>query len=190
MIKEIQLIKMRKDIEYLTKNYFHSRTAMSKALCVVPKVLSDIEKGVIPQDAKFIFLLEQIKFIKKQIQEAEDYDPNLKETLKGIRKINRMTQAQCADKIGIDPKTLWNFENDIKVSFKSKQKIKYFIEQIKTTDGTYSKLVRQYRKNNLLNQQEFAIQCGISFRTVQNIEDGMALSNQTKKKLNNILNVN
>ena len=32
MIKENQLIKMRKDIEYLTKNYFHSRTAMSKAL--------------------------------------------------------------------------------------------------------------------------------------------------------------
>jgi len=142
MIKEIQLIKMRKDIEYLTKNYFHSRTAMSKAFCVVPKVLSDIEKGVIPQDAKFIFLLEQIKFIKKQIQEAEDYDPNLKETLKGIRKIKGMTQAQCAEKIGIHSKTLWNFENDIKVSFESKQKIKYYIEERKNKLKT--KLFNKY----------------------------------------------
>ena len=82
MIKEIELIKVRKDIEYLTKNYFHNRSAMSKALCLVPKVLSDIEKGVIPQDAKFIFLREQIKFIKKQIKEAEDYDPFFKCKLK------------------------------------------------------------------------------------------------------------
>ena len=59
-----------------------------------------------------------------------------------------------------------------------------------TNNSTYSNLVKQYRKNNLLSQQEFAIKCGISFRTVQNIEDGMPLSNQTKKKLNNMLNVN
>ena len=47
----------------------------------------------------------------------------------------------------------------------------------------YSVRVKEYRKNNLLNQEEFAKLSGISFRTVQNIEDGKPLRNKTKKSL-------
>ena len=56
-----------------------------------------------------------------------------------------------------------------------------------TYSSNYSDRVKEYRKNNLLNQKEFAKASGISFRTVQNIEDGKPLSNKTMKKLNNIL---
>ena len=56
-----------------------------------------------------------------------------------------------------------------------------------TYSSKYSVRVKEYRKNNLLNQEEFAKLSGISFRTVQNIEDGKPLRNKTKKKLNNIL---
>ena len=56
-----------------------------------------------------------------------------------------------------------------------------------TYSSKYSVRVKEYRKNNLLNQKEFAKASGISFRTVQNIEDGKPLSNKTMKKLNNIL---
>tara|TARA_R100000700_G_scaffold3714_2_gene6720 strand:- start:71 stop:463 length:393 start_codon:yes stop_codon:yes gene_type:complete len=56
-----------------------------------------------------------------------------------------------------------------------------------TYSSKYSVRVKEYRKNNLLNQEEFAKLIGISFRTVQNIEDGKPLRNKTKKKLNNIL---
>ena len=140
MIKEIEMIKMRKDIDHLIKNYFFSRVSLAKALDILPKVLRDFTVlKVVPQDANFYKMHNKIKAIKEQIQEAEDYNP---------------------------------------------------IAQIKMTNSKYGNLVRKYRKNNLLNQQEFASLCGISFRTVQNIEDGMPLRNQTKKKLNNILNVN
>ena len=56
-----------------------------------------------------------------------------------------------------------------------------------TYSSKYSVRVKEYRKNNLLNQEEFAKLSGISFRTVQNIENGKPLRNKTKKKLNNIL---
>ena len=56
-----------------------------------------------------------------------------------------------------------------------------------TYSSKYGVRVKEYRKNNLLNQEEFAKLSGISFRTVQNIEDGKPLRNKTKKKLNNIL---
>ena len=49
----------------------------------------------------------------------------------------------------------------------------------------YGALVKQYRQNNLLTQEDFAIQSGIALRTVQNIEQGKSLYNQTIKKLNN-----
>ena len=56
-----------------------------------------------------------------------------------------------------------------------------------TYSSKYGVRVKEYRKNNLLNQEEFAKLSGISFRTVQNIENGKPLRNKTKKKLNNIL---
>jgi len=49
----------------------------------------------------------------------------------------------------------------------------------------YGALVKQYRQNNLLTQEDFAIQSGIALRTVQNIEQGKSLYNKTIKKLNN-----
>ena len=44
-----------------------------------------------------------------------------------------------------------------------------------TYSSKYGVRVKEYRKNNLLNQEEFAKLSGISFRTVQNIEDGKPL---------------
>jgi DNA-binding XRE family transcriptional regulator len=51
----------------------------------------------------------------------------------------------------------------------------------------YGALVKQYRKNNCLNQQEFANLSGLSLRTVHNVEHGISFGKQTKKKLDNLL---
>jgi DNA-binding XRE family transcriptional regulator len=51
----------------------------------------------------------------------------------------------------------------------------------------YGALVKQYRKNNCLNQQEFANLSGLSLRTVHSVEHGISFGKQTKKKLDNIL---
>jgi hypothetical protein len=77
MIKEIEMIKMRKDIDYLIKNYFFSRVGLAKALDTLPKVLRDFTVlNVVPQDANFYKMHNKIKAIKEQIQQAEEYDPN------------------------------------------------------------------------------------------------------------------
>mgnify|MGYP003139955932 FL=1 len=44
MIKQIEVIRLHKDIQFLTKHYFHNNTSMAKALNVVPKVLRDFTK--------------------------------------------------------------------------------------------------------------------------------------------------
>ena len=51
----------------------------------------------------------------------------------------------------------------------------------------YGALVKQYRKNNCLNQQEFANLSGLSLRTVHSVEHGISFGKQTKKKLDNLL---
>ena len=53
MIKEVEIIKMRKDIDYLLENYFN-KSSLSKALNIGTKVLRDfVIDGVTPQDSKF-----------------------------------------------------------------------------------------------------------------------------------------
>tara|TARA_R100000995_G_scaffold77288_1_gene47280 strand:+ start:286 stop:597 length:312 start_codon:yes stop_codon:yes gene_type:complete len=76
MIKEVEMIKMRKDIEYLIQNYFFSRSGLAKALDILPKVLRDfVVDNVTPQDANFYKMHNKIKAIKEQIKEAEKYQP-------------------------------------------------------------------------------------------------------------------
>ena len=76
MIKEVEMIKMRKDIDHLIKNYFFSRSGLAKALNVLPKLLRDfVVEDVTPQDANFYMMHDKIKTIKEQIKEAEEYQP-------------------------------------------------------------------------------------------------------------------
>jgi hypothetical protein len=76
MIKEVEMIKMRKDIEYLIQNYFFSRVGLAKALDTLPKVLRDFTVlNVVPQDANFYKMHNKIQKIKEQIREAEEYQP-------------------------------------------------------------------------------------------------------------------
>ena len=74
MIKEVEMIKMRKDIEYLIQNYFFTRSGLARALDTLPKVLHDFTVlKVVPQDANFYMMHDKIKTIKEQIKEAEEY---------------------------------------------------------------------------------------------------------------------
>jgi len=76
MIKEVEMIKMRKDIEYLIQNYFFTRSGLARALDTLPKVLHDFTVlKVVPQDSNFYMMHNKIKTIKEQIKEAEEYQP-------------------------------------------------------------------------------------------------------------------
>ena len=76
IIKEIEVIRLHKDIQFLTKHYFHNNTSMAKALDVLPKVLRDFtKKGVIPQDKRFEKMIKQVEAIKLEIKEAKKYKP-------------------------------------------------------------------------------------------------------------------
>ena len=68
MIKEVEMIKMRKDIDHLIKNYFFSRVSLAKALDILPKVLRDFTVlKVVPQDANFYKMHNKIKAIKLEV---------------------------------------------------------------------------------------------------------------------------
>tara|TARA_R100000231_G_scaffold130003_1_gene101560 strand:+ start:195 stop:557 length:363 start_codon:yes stop_codon:yes gene_type:complete len=76
MIKQIEVIRLHKDIQFLTKHYFHNNTSMAKALDVLPKVLRDFtKKGVMPQDKRFEKMIKQVEAIKLEIKEAKKYKP-------------------------------------------------------------------------------------------------------------------
>ena len=76
MIKQIEVIRLNKDIQFLTKHYFHNNTSMAKALDVVPKVLRDFtKKGVMPQDEKFERMIKRVEAIKLEIKKANEYNP-------------------------------------------------------------------------------------------------------------------
>ena len=75
-LKQAELIKTRKDIDYLLENYFND-TSLSRVLDINPKVLRDfILLGRTPQDAKFYVIRKKVKFIMKQMKDAEIYDPS------------------------------------------------------------------------------------------------------------------
>ena len=76
MIKQIEVIKLNKDIQFLTKHYFHNNTSMAKALDILPKVLRDFtKKGVMPQDKKFEKMIKRVEAIKLEIKKANEYKP-------------------------------------------------------------------------------------------------------------------
>ena len=75
-LKQAELIKTRKDIDYLLENYFNY-TSLSRVLDINPKVLRDfILLGRTPQDAKFYVIRKKVKFIMKQMNDAELYNPS------------------------------------------------------------------------------------------------------------------
>ena len=75
MIKEVEIIKMRKDMDYLLENYFN-KSSLAKALNVNTKVLRDfVIDGVTPQDSKFETIHKSLENIKEQIKKAEEYQP-------------------------------------------------------------------------------------------------------------------
>lgn len=75
LTKQIESIKLRKDLQYLIKYYFYTNEAMAKALNRSPKVLRDFVKlNVIPQDRHFEKMKADIEYIKEQIKMAENYD--------------------------------------------------------------------------------------------------------------------
>ena len=76
MIKEIEVIRLNKDIQFLTKHYFHNNTSMAKALDIHEKVLRDFtKKGVMPQDKNFRKMIKRVEAIKLEIKEANEYNP-------------------------------------------------------------------------------------------------------------------
>ena len=61
---------------YLLENYINY-TSLSRVLDINPKVLRDfILLGRTPQDAKFYVIRKKVKFIMKQMKDAEIYDPS------------------------------------------------------------------------------------------------------------------
>ena len=77
MIKEIEMIKMRKDINYLQNKYGFTYSSFAK-LCGL--ALRTIREFMIMNrnlsDKNFHILNNSIKTIKEQIKEAEEYQPN------------------------------------------------------------------------------------------------------------------
>ena len=62
-------------MDYLLENYFN-KSSLAKALNVNTKVLRDfVIDGVTPQDSKFDTIHKSLENIKKQIKEAEEYQP-------------------------------------------------------------------------------------------------------------------
>ena len=77
LIKEVQMIETRKDIKYLLEKDYFNKASLSKAIGINPKVLRDfILLGRTPQDAKFYVIRKKVKFIMKQMKDAEIYDPS------------------------------------------------------------------------------------------------------------------
>ena len=76
MIKQIEVIRLNKDIQFLTKHYFNNNTSLAKALDIHEKVLRDFtKKGVMPQDKNFEKMIKRVEAIKLEIKEANEYNP-------------------------------------------------------------------------------------------------------------------
>ena len=76
MIKQIEVIRLHKDIQFLTNHYFNNNTSLAKALDIHEKVLRDFtKKGVMPQDKNFEKMIKRVEAIKLEIKEANEYNP-------------------------------------------------------------------------------------------------------------------
>tara|TARA_R110000796_G_scaffold150904_1_gene267492 strand:+ start:2088 stop:2327 length:240 start_codon:yes stop_codon:yes gene_type:complete len=77
MIKEIEQIKMNKYMKYLIESRGFNITSLGNALNVPPKMIRDwIEKDVTMQNSTFNKIYIGIQELKRQIKQAEDYEPN------------------------------------------------------------------------------------------------------------------
>ena len=77
MIKEIEMIKMRKDIKYLLEERNFSKETIAEALGIVPRTVRDfitIESDF--HKNTFDKVYPRLQDFMKQIKEAEDYKPN------------------------------------------------------------------------------------------------------------------
>ena len=76
MIKEIQMIKMRKDISCLQDNYGFTDSSLAKICGLALRTVREfmvMNRNL--SDKNFHILNDSIKTIKEQIKEAEEYQP-------------------------------------------------------------------------------------------------------------------
>ena len=76
MIKEIQMIKMRKDIDYLQNKYGFTDSSLAKIGGLAIRTIREftvMNRNL--SDKNFHILNDSIKTIKEQIKEAEEYQP-------------------------------------------------------------------------------------------------------------------
>ena len=77
MIKEIEQIKIIKYMKYLIASRGFNITSLGNALNVSPKMIRDwIEKDVNMQNSSFDKIYIRIRELKRQIKQAEEYNPN------------------------------------------------------------------------------------------------------------------
>ena len=77
MIKEIEQIKIIKYMKYLIESRGFNITSLGNALNVSPKMIRDwIEKDVNMQNSSFDKIYIRIRELKRQIKQAEEYQPN------------------------------------------------------------------------------------------------------------------
>ena len=77
MIKEVEMIKMRKDINYLQNKYGFTDSSIAKIGGLAIRTIREfmvMNRNL--SDKNFHILNDSIKTIKEQIKEAEEYQPN------------------------------------------------------------------------------------------------------------------
>ena len=76
MIREIEQIKMRKDIKYLLDSYGFSVMSLAESIGIASNSLSDFISGTTMRSPNFDKSYVGLEELKKKIKEAEDYKPN------------------------------------------------------------------------------------------------------------------
>jgi len=76
MIKEIEQIKMRKDMQYLLDSYGFSVMSLAESLGIASNSLSDFISGTTMRSPNFDKSYVGLEELKRQIKQAEEYQPN------------------------------------------------------------------------------------------------------------------
>jgi len=76
MIKEIEQIRMRKDMQYLLDSYGFSVMSLAGSLGIASNSLSDFINGTTMRGPNFDKSYVGLEEIKQQIKQAEEYQPN------------------------------------------------------------------------------------------------------------------
>ena len=76
MIKEVEMIKMRKDIDHLVKNYFFTYYSLAEICGLAQRTIREFMTMNRSLSAKNIHSVKKhLHIIKEQIKEAEEYQP-------------------------------------------------------------------------------------------------------------------